>query len=174
LGENSTPCFYAQQQGLSCLQGRADIDLLRKLNLPAVLKFYDDFKEPNYVALLELGEATAKISLGDKRQTISLEQLAFYWQGEFSLLWRMPPGYVDSIRPSASGKAVLWLNEALNKIDGTTQAPVTNRYDAALYARVKRFQSAQGLSSDGVVGARTIIRINQILGLVAPVLEPMS
>lgn len=174
LGEVSTPCFYAQKQGLSCLQGSADIDDLRKLNRPAVLKFYDDFKEPNYVALLELGESTAIISLGDKLQTISLEQLAFYWQGEFSLLWRMPPEYEDSIRPWTTGKTVLWLSETMNQIDGDVKTMATNRYDTPLLNRVKQFQTLQGLSSDGVVGARTLIRINQVLGLNAPVLEPVN
>lgn len=175
LVTNSTPCFFAKTQGLSCFQGNENIEYLRKLNRPAVLKLYDDFKEPHYAALLELGVATAKIQLGEKAQTVSLEQLEFYWQGDFSLLWKTPADYEDLIRPWSTSKAVLWLHEAMNKIDGVTQQTMaSNIYDRELLARVKKFQEAQGLKNDGVVGVKTIIRINQVLGLLVPVLEPVN
>lgn len=174
LAANSTPCFFAKTQGLSCFQDSANIETLRKLNRPAVLRLYDDFKEAHYAALLELGAASAKIQLGEKLQTVSLEQLEFYWQGEFSLFWKTPADYEDFIRPWTTGKAVLWLSEAMNKIDGVTQAMPSNVYDRTLFERVKQFQKAQGLKNDGVVGVKTIIRINQALGLVAPVLEPLN
>jgi len=174
LVTNSTPCFYAKTQGLSCFQDQANIQELRKLNRPAVLKLYDDFEEPHYAALLELGAATAKIQLGEKLQTISLEQLELHWQGEFSLFWKTPADYEDLIRPWSTSKAVIWLSETMSKIDGGTQRMASNVYDRGLFERVKKFQVAQGLNDDGVVGAKTIILINQVLGLVAPVLEPAN
>ena len=174
IGSDSTPCFFAKKNGLACLQGQENIEYLRELNRPAILKLYDDFKQPQYAALLELGAATAKIQLGKKKQTISLEQLEFYWQGEFSLLWKMPEDYQGLIRPWTTSKAVLWLSEAMNEIEGNTQNMPSNIYDRTLLERVKQFQAAQGLVDDGVVGVKTIIRINQVLGLTAPVLEPTN
>ena len=174
LGVNSTPCFFAKTKGLACLQGQENIQYLRELNRPAILKLYDDFKQPQYAALLELDATTAKIELGEKTQTVSLEQLEFYWQGEFSLLWKMPEGYQGFIRPWITSKDVLWLGEAMNKIEGITQTMMSNVYDRKLLERVKQFQEAQGLKGDGVVGVKTIIRINQVLDIASPVLEPVN
>jgi len=171
LGTNSTPCFFAKLKGLTCLQGQEDLEYLREINRPVILKLYDDFKQPQYAALLALDTSTAVIQFGDKTQTVSLEQLEFYWQGEFSLLWKMPDDYQGLIQPWSTSKAVLWLSEAMNEIEGNTQNMPSNVYDRALIERVKQFQARQGLNSDGVVGLKTIIRINQVLGLIAPVLE---
>jgi len=171
---DSTPCFFAKTQRLSCYQGKGGIDLLRQLNRPAVIKLYDDFKQPQYATLLELKPNKVKIFMGDTLQTVSLEQLMFYWQGEFSLLWHMPPNYEEAIKPWTTSKAVFWLNETMNKIDGIAQAKKSNVYDRALLERVKQFQAGQGLESDGVVGAKTIIRLHQIVGLEAPVLEAVN
>ena len=174
LASNSTPCFFAKTKGLACLQGQENFEYLRALNRPAILKLYDDFKRPQYAALLELGTATAKIQFGEKSQTVSLEQLELYWQGDFSLLWKVPENYQDMIRPWSTSKAVLWLSEAMNRIEEDTSTVASDVYNRALLERVMKFQEVQGLKSDGVVGVKTIIRINQVLGVVAPVLEPAN
>ena len=171
LGANSTPCFFAKTKGLACLQGQEDMAYLREINRPVILKLYDDFKQPQYAALLALYATTAVIQFADKAQTVSLDQLEFYWQGEFTLLWKMPEDYQGLIRPWSTSKAVLWLNKVMNEIEEDTQNIPGNIYDRALMERVKKFQARQGLKSDGVVGVKTIVRINQILGLAAPVLE---
>ena len=171
LGANSTPCFFAKTKGLACLQGQEDMAYLREINRPVILKLYDDFKQPQYAALLALYATTAVIQFADKAQTVSLDQLEFYWQGEFTLLWKMPEDYQGLIRPWSTSKAVLWLNKVMNEIEEDTQNIAGNIYDRALMERVKKFQARQGLKSDGVVGVKTIVRINQILGLAAPVLE---
>jgi len=174
LDSNSTPCFFAKTKGLACLQGQENIEYLRALNRPAILKLHDDFNQPQYAALLELGTGTAKIQFGEKSQTVSLEQLELYWQGDFSLLWKVPENYQDMILPWSTSKAVLWLSEAMNKIEGDVLTVASNVYNRALLERVKKFQQVQGLKSDGVVGVKTIIRINQVLGVPAPVLEPAN
>jgi len=76
---------------------------VRRLNRPAVLKLHDDLNRPQYVALLEMGEARAKIAISKQVQTISLEQLKKYWQGDYAMLWRFPPGYKGEIRPGTTG-----------------------------------------------------------------------
>ena len=104
-------------------------------------------------------------------QNVSLEQLKFYWKGEFSLLWRMPPGYKDLIRPGNAGKVVLWLSSRMNEINQTLNNNQRSYYDKELVDQVKAFQLREGLENDGVVGAKTLIHINQVTGLQAPMLE---
>ncbi len=168
---DATPCFYARTQGLSCLHEQSNIQALWQLNRPAVLTLYDDLNKQQYITLIGLTETSAKIVIGGKVQIIPLEQLKFYWKGEFSLLWRMPPGYQGSIKPGNTGKAVLWLSERMGEINQNPRNDQHSYYDKEMVEQVKAFQLHQGLNNDGVVGVKTLIHINRIIGLKAPLLE---
>ncbi|HED35667.1 MAG TPA: hypothetical protein ENJ08_15850 [Gammaproteobacteria bacterium] len=171
LIRHGTPCHFAQTQGLSCLREKTNIDGLRKLNRPAVLKLHDDMNRPQYITLLELGQSSAKISVSERIQNISIKVLNAYWQGDYAMLWRFPPGYQGVIRPGTTGETVVWLNQMLNKIDNLPNNVNGSYYDANLINRVKKFQLSQKIDSDGTVGAETLIRLNQKVGGQAPVLE---
>lgn len=168
---DSTPCYYAQTQGLACLHEVSDVAGLRKLNRPAVLKLYDDFNQAQYITLISLGARTAQVIIAYEQQNISLRQLEFYWKGEYSMLWRFPPGYKEFITPGYAGESVVWLSQVMNEIDSSSANGVTSYYDPELVNRVKQFQLSQGLESDGVVGVKTLIHINQVRGTQAPELE---
>lgn len=171
---DGTPCFYAQTQGLSCFHNQTDIQGLRKLNRPAVLKLYDDYNQPQYITLLSLENDAAHIVISDRSQQVPLNQIEFYWKGEFSLLWRFPPGYDEFITPGYAGEAVVWLSQVMNEIENTPQVSATSYYDARLVDRIKQFQLNHGLKNDGVVGVKTLIHINQVRGTMAPELETKS
>lgn len=173
-GVDGTPCFYAQTQGLSCFHHQSDIEELRKLNRPAVLKLYDDVNQEQYIALLSIDGKTAHIVIADKVQDVPLSQIAFYWKGEFSMLWRFPPGYEELITPGYAGEVVVWLSQVMDEIERSPQRNATSYYDPALVNRVKQFQLSQGLEDDGVVGVKTLIHINQVRGSMAPELETKS
>lgn len=171
LSVDGTPCYYAQTQGFSCFHGNAEIEGLRKLNRPAVLTLYDDLNQPQYAALIKLDKDSAKIHIAEKTQIISLQQLQFYWKGEFTLLWRPPPGYEDIIRPGTDGRVVVWLSKAMNQIDKKVENNGRSYYDEELVKQIKLFQLQQGLIDDGVVGVKTLIHINQKMFKDAPELE---
>ena len=168
---DGTPCYFAQTQGLSCLHDQLDIEGLRKLNRPAVLKLYNDFEQAQYITLLSINKDMANIVISGQKQAVQIKQLAFYWKGEFSMLWRVPPGYEEFILPGFEGESVVWLSQVMSEIDETTEIKTTSYYDAGLVEKVKQFQLNQGLVNDGVVGVKTLIHINQVTGIKAPVLE---
>lgn len=169
LGSDGTPCFHAQTRGLACLQETGDIDSLRQLNRPAVIKLYDDFNQPQYATLLSLVEspqgevAHVVLFLANQLQTISLDQLEYYWKGEYSLFWKKPPEYQDLIRPGDEGAAVVWLHQQINQIENQPQGVVSSFYDDRLQQKVRAFQLRQGLLDDAVVGEKTLIHINHFL-----------
>lgn len=177
LGSDGTPCFHAQTRGLACLQDTGDIDSLRQLNRPAVIKLYDDFNQPQYATLLGLADSQqaetqrAVLFLANRQQTISLEQLAYYWKGEYSLFWQKPSEYQELIRPGDEGEAVVWLHQQINQIENNPQGVVSSYYDARLEQKVKAFQLNQGLQDDGMVGVKTLIHMNHILQPGLPVLN---
>jgi len=168
---HGTPCYFAQTQGLSCLHEKSDIQKLKVLNRPAILTLYDDSNQLQYATLLRIKEDSAEIVLSGVVQVISLKQLALYWKGDFSLLWRIPPGYSEPVKPGNAGDVVLWLSKAMNNINQLSQAIPRSYYDKELVRQVKAFQLREGLQSDGVVGIRTLIHINQLIEKATPLLE---
>lgn len=176
LGRDGTPCFHAQTRGLACLQDTGDIDSLRQLNRPAVIKLYDDFNQPQYATLLAFAEPQrALLFLANQQQTVSLEQLQYYWKGEYSLFWKKPSEYQGLIRPGDEGEAVVWLHQQINKIENNPQGVVSSFYDARLEQKIKAFQLSQGLQDDAMVGVKTLIHMNHSLHPDLPVLNrPLS
>ncbi len=168
---NGTPCFFAQTKGLACVHEQSGMEGLRRFNRPAVLTLYDDSNQRQYVTLLELNKETVQIAIGGVRQRVSLQQLMFYWKGEFSLLWRVPPGYDELIRPGSGGKAVSWLSDKMNEINQRAKSNRHGYYDKELVQLVKQFQLSVGLTDDGVVGVKTVVRINQATFENTPLLE---
>jgi len=168
---NGTPCFFAQTQGLSCLHEQSGLEGLRQLNRPAVLTLYDDANQRQYITLLELKKDSAIISIAGETQHIELQQLLFYWKGEFSILWRIPPDYNALIRPGSAGKVVLWLSQRMNEINFKSQLKLRSYYDKDLINQVKAFQLKMGIGNDGVVGIKTLLLINQVTAANTPLLE---
>jgi len=167
---DGTPCYFAQTQGLSCLHEQSDMRALKILNRPAVLTLYDDSNQQQYATLTSIKEDTAEIVLSGEIQTISLKQLESYWKGDFSLLWRIPPGYSVPIQPGNAGDVVLWLSKKMNEINQLSNASPRSYYDTDLVKQVKVFQLREGLKNDGVVGVRTLIHINQLIEKTIPLL----
>jgi len=168
---NGTPCFFAQTKGLACVHEQSAMEGLRKFNRPAVLTLYDDSNRRQYVTLLEVHENAVTLAIAGETQIIPLQQLLFYWKGEFSLLWRPPPGYEDLIRPGNAGKAVSWLSAKMNEINHRPDSKQHSYYDKELVEQVKAFQLDSGLTNDGVVGVKTLVQINQVTTEKTPLLE---
>jgi len=168
---NGSACFYAQRNGLSCLHGNGDVKEIRELNRPAVLQLKDDMGRVLYGTLTGMGHQLATLVLAGKKQTWSLEQLKQHWSGDFTLLWKQPPGYFDPIYPGHQGKDIVWLSQKINQIDQDNKIPEASVYQESLVEKIRQFQTSQGLVADGVVGVQTLIRINNVTGLDAPVLK---
>jgi len=168
--QSGSPCYFAQTQGLDCMQGQANLSKLRGLNRPAVLELHDDENKPYFASLLALDGHRAVLSMAGKPQTISIDELQQHWYGWFTLLWQRPPAYENAIHPGEQGEAVVWLSKKMNQIDVHTRLPERQSYQPELIEKVRQFQLAQGLVADGIVGVQTLIHINNAAGHSAPVL----
>lgn len=67
---------------------------------------------------------------------------------------------VDSLRPGATGQAVISLRDRLIAM-GYLQRSASASYDDRLEAAVRRFQETHGLKADGVAGRITMAEINK-------------
>jgi len=165
---DGSPCFFAQTHGMGCYEDRSNLEKLRTLNRPVVLKLHDHLNRDYYATLTGLGRKVARIEMADTQQLVDIDSIYQHWGGEFTLLWRPPPAYKKPIAPGDQGEDVMWLSQQLQQLDQSAGLNQTTVYQRALVDRIKRFQLEQGLVADGIVGVHTLVRLNNKLGVAAP------
>ena len=162
-------CVQAGAGGLACLHKTGNLNSLRKINRPAVLKLYDRQGRSSHVTLTRLDEQYATLDSGEQQYTVSTQELDRHWLGEYSLLWRPPPFYQAALTPGYNGPVVQWLDQQMARLYEHGGPPtISDRYDAGLVERVKRFQQSKGLVADGIAGPLTFIHLNTELGGAMP------
>jgi general secretion pathway protein A len=166
------PCRHAAGLGLRCRSVRGGLDELRRLNRPAALVMHDAQGREFHATLIALEDDAATFALGTETRTVALGALAAQWSGRYTLLWRVPPGVRETIRPGDRGPAVAWLIGQLAQEPGrSVEAGNNPLFDAALVRQVKQFQLAQGLIPDGSVGLQTLMRLAGAADQTAPALS---
>ena len=169
-GEGAACQAFLRQQ-VRCASINTSLALIRQLGRPGIVKLDSRSSSPSYALLTTLTADSATLRAGDTEQTVTLAALAGRWQGDFSTLWRAPPGYTGPVADGQGGPVVEWVAARLAAWEGTsppTGKPVQN---AAFKARVRAFQLAQGLPVDGQLGPLTFMQINRTAGVDEPALR---
>jgi general secretion pathway protein A len=176
-------CATASAEQLQCYRTtKLNLPLLRQLARPGivVLQANENTRSPAaatatvYAVLLDLGENTAILQIGDQRQTVSLSTLLLRWRGEFATLWRAPEGYSRAAEVGAKSPAISLLRQQLQQLDGLpASSPSANPanaqlLDAALKQRLRDFQRTHGLTADGLPGPMTYMQLESALRINTP------
>lgn len=151
-------CPPANDAELHCLTARGSLLELRKIDLPAVLTIEDDQGQKFHAAMTSLGDRSATFTIGDERKIVDIGALAAQWSGDYTLLWRLPPGIHDSARRGERSATVTWLRENLAQVE-RVPAGGSAVFDESLQAQIRQFQSSIGLSPDGAAESQTIMRL---------------
>lgn len=158
---NADACQQAEADGLRCMEGKGTMNSIMKLNLPAVLRLSDERGKSYYVTLSEVKGEQARIAVGDISRSALLREVEERWPGDYILLWRLPPNFRGDIRRGMKGPDVRWLETMLSAVvGGDVRSGNSPLYDERLVALVKKFQRSEGLVPDGIVGTKTMIRLN--------------
>jgi len=160
-------CEQAEASGLHCYSQRGTWSTLQQLDRPVVLSLRDDDGLTHQVALVELDENTANLSVGDEIVAVPMEALSRYWFGQFILVWRPVNGNDQAIGPGMRNEDVRWLRNSLAALDTSYQPAADNAdvYDAELEQQIIAFQRRHRLEADGLAGQKTQIIINSLLAL---------
>ena len=111
-------------------------------------------------------------SLAGELQRVDLDELRLAMQGSQLLLWRMPPGYREPIRPEASSPVVPWLEARLAQLQGRAAALQPGQhYDEPLQLQVLAFQHHYQLVTDAVIGPQTLIQLSALTEPDVPLLS---
>jgi len=156
------PCQSISTQLLRCYRTeKLNLPLLRQLKRNAILTLQANRTPPRYAVLVELDEQTATLQLGAQRHRVRLLTLAQFWHGDLATFWQAPPGYQANLREGSSGPAIDHLVKQLSQLDGVAVQPGQPlTLDPALRQRLRSFQRAQGLKSDGLPGPMTFMQLD--------------
>ena len=158
-------CPPPQITGLQCARETVQVwNELIKLNRPVLLEMVTEDKFAAAAFVLSFKDASALTWTREGLLKVSLAELAKQWSGGVQYLWQAPRGWKGSVGLGDKSPIVNVLAQMFATLDGMS-VPEVKAYGPALEARVRLFQEAEGLVSDGVVGEQTILRLNDRLGI---------
>jgi general secretion pathway protein A len=149
----------ARRSGLGYLSARGGIADLRQMNRPAVLRLTDPTGAGYYAVLIALKGDTATFKIGTETRLVATREIALRWDGDYTVLWRQPPGFAGGIWVGRKGPLVDWLAARLAAASGKKLSDEQHVYDRSFVEQVKQFQLSRGITPDGVVGPKTIIAL---------------
>lgn len=151
--------------GLQCVQSTvATWEPLIALERPVLLMMQRPDRFASGTLVLQLQGTTASVWTPRGIRELPLADLADYWTGEARYWWRVPDGWQGPLTLGERSPAVAAVATLFARLDSQQQPLTDDRFNSALEDRVKIFQRAEGLKADGVVGERTLQRLNARLG----------
>jgi general secretion pathway protein A len=149
--------FMAQPSGFSVQRLEADFDLIKQLNLPAILEFYPPGREA--AAFLTLSEIDGdKIILGgineDQQIQTDIAELRSYWSGIAYVPWKNFLSILGTIPLQKSKDSIISLKILLHDL-GYDHIELTDNYDDDTRSAIEEIQANFGVPVDGFVGPLT-------------------
>lgn len=163
--------LIAKHNGLLMQRVNGDLDLLRKLNLPAILQFQmPHMQSAGYLTLWKIDENRLVFVSGIKEQRVEVEpdELKSYWSGVAYIPWKNFLSLIGNIPMDSSKDSIITLKMLIHDI-GFSNIDMKPVYDRLTQKAVKEIQKKNGLRGDGVVGPLTkIILYNEMGSLKIP------
>lgn len=159
---NGAACKHAESVGLACLSKTGNLGSIRHLGVPVMLKLFDAQGGIKYLVVSRLEDNTAHIYLNAEQKEVDIAALDQFWRGDFTLLWKKPPGYHSPLQPGAIAPLSKWLAYQMDVWEKKPNPELGRAsYDPQLVERVKAFQRSVGEADDGVVGVSTLIQLSR-------------
>ncbi len=159
------PCATAQRAELQCYRtDRLTLSGMRQLNRPGIVTLR--LPEGSGLALVTaLTGDTVVLQSGGLRWLMPLTALADVWRGDFTTLWRTPPGQKGRLVDGRTGPAGEWLGSRIAGLQAIGKVPPTSNN---LTARIQAFQRVNGIDPAGLAGPITFMQVNLSSGVDEP------
>lgn len=165
------PCHAPIKTGLSCVQGRDDLEYLRQLNAPAVVQLMDRRGRKTHVAVVQLQRNEAVLQLGDTVRRVPVSALESQWTRQYTLLWRPPATLAAPVAVGSGGPPVDWIRDRVARWKNVDAATLPRRLDGTLKRHLQAFQTFEGLRATGTGDLRTLVHLATRTEAGAPVLQ---
>jgi general secretion pathway protein A len=149
----------AKSSGMLIHRVEADMALLKKLNLPAILEFYPPGSpNPGYLTLSRIDGDKIILQGIDETEWIvtDLDELEFYWSGVAYLPWKNFHSIWGTIPAQSYKDSVITLKLLLQNL-GFENVSIDDQYDGLTRHAVESIQAKYGIPVDGYVGPLTKI-----------------
>ena len=157
-------CELGRAAGLRCLFRTGTWNVLRRLNLPAILELATSDGKKHHVVLTGLDGDRATLRIDELRVTLPTSEVERFWDGAFLIVWKAPIVGPLPLQPGMRGRDIAWLRRQFAAIDGrTTVVNVGQAYDEELKRRVAAFQQVESLTPDGIAGEETLVRLAALI-----------
>lgn len=169
LGVTATPlldpCTQALNLGWRCEQeSLRNWRELKQINRPGVLILDSPRGSPRYATLVGIDSNQAVLRYQGNQYRLPLILLGEHWNGDFIYWWQAPEHYEKPLARGDKAPLVEWLALKFAHLDGQTRLLAEQVFTPALTERVKLFQQEHNLRSDGIIGVRTLLKLNEALG----------
>lgn len=160
------PQFFllaARQSGLMLYQIENNLDLLKKLNLPAIMKFHaPPGGNERYLVLSRIKRGAFEFTFrnGEKNVTVraASDDIDSLWTGEAFILWKNFFSINGKIPRDLPSESLITLKLLLRDI-GYEGIELVPQYDATTRRAIMDIQQKHNLPVDGVVGPMTKIAL---------------
>ncbi len=160
------PCSTDTQLGLACVEGEVwTWNELAVFDRPLVLETINPERFSAAVLLLGVTDTTAWLLTESGAVEVGLVELAPYWTGRYRFLWHPPEGFEKPLALGDDSDVVATIAQLFARLDEQPEPMAGRRFNAALQQRVRLFQQKNALADDGVVGAQTLLKLNEQLGI---------
>lgn len=172
VGDTINPCLASVAVNYSCEKVRlASWDELKDINRPGLMTLATSDKKWVYLLLVGLSENYVLIIENGVERIIPWRDIATLWTGDFYYVWSRPQGFEKTLQLGDKSDLVTWVAEQFAQLD-QQPAPLTRQFfTEKLKKRVELFQRTQNILPDGVIGAQTLRRLNEVLGVDKPLVQ---
>jgi general secretion pathway protein A len=164
----------AKQNRFAVYRVESDLELILKLNLPAIMQLHAaEGMIPAYLVLFKIeGEKLSLKNTSNSDVIISSpNELRTHWSGVAYIPWKNYFALTGTIPGDATGESIITLKLLLKDL-GFSDIELSPEYDAETRKTITKIQIGYDLPVDGVVGSMTkIVLYNQKKSLKIPHLE---
>jgi general secretion pathway protein A len=150
----------AKPRGIFIHRLETNLDLLKRLDLPAILEFYPtDSEEPGYLTLSSYTDGdTVNFDIPKENAVIETieEEVNIYWSGVAYLPWKDFLSISGTLPSRTNKDSIITLKLLLHEL-GYRNIELNDNYDIRTRNAVKEIQTQYGILADGFVGPLTKI-----------------
>ncbi len=158
--------LMARPEGLIIQRIEGTLDLLKILNLPAILKFYPPGgAKPAYLTLSKTADDKVSFASpsGGREIEANEQEVNLYWSGVAYLAWKNFLSIWGTLPSQTNNDSIITLKLLLREL-GYPDLELNTDYDVQTRSAIQEIQARYGIHPDGVVGPLTKIILYHLKG----------
>jgi len=147
----------AKPTGVFIHRIETDLEMLKRLNLPAILEFFPTgSEEPGYLTLSKIEGENYIFGNPDENKVVvaDADQVNLYWSGNAYLPWKNFLSIWGTIPRQSNADSIITLKLLLHEL-GFSDVQINDRYDNWTRQAIEEVQAKYGIPVDGFVGPLT-------------------